>query len=289
MLKIWLREPLLHFLLIGAALFLLYGLQNETIDDDKNRIVVSKNDIDHLKILWKKKWQRLPTTQELKGLIEQQIREEVLYREALAMGLDQNDTIVRRRLAQKVEFISADLAAQVEPTEAQLMDHIKTNADKFEVPARVDFVQVFLSTDRRGENVENDAKRLLDELQKADSKVDIKAAGDSIMLGAEHKQLSIRAVSRMFGRAFAEKLFALPVGSWQGPIPSAYGLHLIRIDSKAMARQPELQTVREKVRDNWHAQQRRNLDEAFYKSLRQRYKIVIESDNQKDSIASAKK
>ena len=289
MLKKLLREPLLHFLLIGGALFLLYGLENGGIDNNGDQLVISKNDINRLKALWKKKRQRLPTSQELNGLIEQQIRVEVLYREALVMGLDQNDTIVRRRLAQKMEFISSDLAAQVEPIEAQLMDHLAENADKFEVPARADFVQIYLSTERRGENVEEDAGRLLVKLQKADSKVDIMTAGDSIMLGAQHKQLSIRAVSRMFGRAFANKLFALPVGSWQGPIPSAYGLHLIRIDDKTPARRPELEAVRQKVRDDWTAQQRRKLDGAFYKSLRQRYEIIIEDLDKNETMAGAEK
>jgi hypothetical protein len=111
--KKWLREPLLHFLLIGAALFLLYGYQNDGYVDQGNRIVISKSDINRLVMLWEKKWQRSPTRVELEGLIEQQIQEEVLYREALAMGLDLNDGVVRRRLAQKVEFISYDLGSPV--------------------------------------------------------------------------------------------------------------------------------------------------------------------------------
>ncbi len=165
MLKKWLREPLLHFLLIGAALFVLYGLQNDEAVGDDRRIVFTDADINRLVALWEKRWQRLPTQLELEGLIESQIREEVLYREALAMGLDQQDTVVRRRLAQKLEFITADLAAQAEPGDAELADFLAAHSDQFEVPGRISFVQVYLNADKRGEQVEQDAIILLDELE----------------------------------------------------------------------------------------------------------------------------
>ena len=286
MLKKWLREPLLHFLLIGAALFVLYGLQNDEAVSDSSRIVFTEADIDRLSALWEKKWQRLPTQQELEGLIESQIREEVLYREALAMGLDKQDAVVRRRLAQKIEFISADLAAQAEPSEAELADHLAAQADKFEVPGRISFVQVYLNADKRGAQVQQDARRLLGELTQPDSAIDIMLAGDSFMFGQQHEQLSEQGVARLFGETFATKLFALPVGSWQGPVPSGYGLHLVRIDHKTESRQPELDAVRDKVRNEWLAGQRRTMDEAFYKSLRQRYEIVIADIMPEDIVGS---
>ncbi len=153
----FLREPLLHFLLIGGALFLVYSLQNEGLVEN-NRIVISEAEVDRLITLWEKKKQRLPTQNELKSLIEQKIREEVMYREALAMGLDQNDSIVRRRLAQKVEFISADLAALVEPTETVLADYLAAHSDKFELPAQINFVQVYISPDKHGPNIQDYAE-----------------------------------------------------------------------------------------------------------------------------------
>jgi len=284
----WLREPLLHFLLIGGALFLFYGLQNEGFDDNRNRIVFTEADIDRLSTLWEKKRQRPPTQVELDGLIEQQIREEVMYREALAMGLDQNDSIVRRRLAQKVEFISADLAALAEPSDAELADYLATHSDMFEVPGRINFVQVYLNADQRGEYVQQEVQRLLDELTQAGSEVDITTAGDPFMLGQHHAQLTEQGVTRLFGEDFASKLFALPVGSWQGPVRSGYGLHLVRIDSKTVARQQELAAVRDKVRNEWFAEQRRTVDKAFYQSLRQRYEIVIKDVIVKDTIVNAK-
>jgi len=277
LLKKWLHEPLLHFMLIGAAIFVFYNLQTDDSVDDSNNIVISESDIDRLITLWERKWQRLPTEIELEGLIEAQIREEVLYREALAMGLDQNDTIVRRRLAQKVEFISADIASQAEPSATDLQSYLDTHADKFEVPARVSFQQVYLNADQRGVNVEQDASRLLNELAQPGSTIDVMEAGDSFMLGQQHEQLTRQGVSRLFGQQFAEKVFELPVGSWQGPVVSGYGLHLVYVDTKSEAKAVTLDEVRDKVRDEWLAQQRRKMDQVFYSELRKRYDIVVET------------
>jgi peptidyl-prolyl cis-trans isomerase C len=276
LLKRWLREPLLHFLLIGAALFALYGLQNDEVKDDSRRIVISESDVDRLISLWEKKWQRLPTQAELEGLIEAQIREEVLYREALAMGLDQNDTIVRRRLAQKVEFISADLAAQVEPTEMDLQTYLDSHIDKFTIPGRISFQQVYLNPDKRGELVEADARQLLSDLRKPGTVANIMAIGDSFMFGQQYKDLSEHGVARQFGKEFAAKLFTLPVGNWQGPVLSGYGLHLVLVESKVASRQPALAEVRDRVRDEWLTDQRRDINEAFYAELRKRYEISVD-------------
>ena len=282
-----LREPLLHFLLIGGVLFAAYDLQNEGLVEN-NRIVISEAEIDRLITLWKKKRQRLPTQGELQGLIEQQVREEVMYREAIAMGLDQNDSIVRRRLAQKIEFISADLAALAEPTETELTNYLAAHSNTFELPARIDFVQVYIDLNKHGDNVQDYAKSLLNKLKQVDSDLDIKTVGDSLMLDQQYEQLTEHDISRLFGKDFANNLFTLPIGSWQGPVSSGYGPHLVRIDNKTEARLPELETVRDKVRNEWLTQQRRTMDEVFYKALRQRYEIVIKNPSKKDSVASTK-
>lgn len=275
--KNWLREPLLHFLLIGAAIFAFYGLQNDEAVDDDRRIVIGEGDIDRLITLWERKWRRLPTPAELEGLIEAQVREEVLYREALAMGLDQNDTIVRRRLAQKVEFIATDIAAQAEPDEADLVAYLEKHADKFQIPGLISFTQAYLNTDRRGDRAEADARQLLADLRQAGSTVDVLTVGDPFMFGEQHEELTRHGVARLFGDQFATAIFSLPVGDWQGPVASGYGLHLVRVGSRTDARQPGLDEVRERVRDEWLAEQRRQMDEAFYTELRKRYDIVIES------------
>jgi hypothetical protein len=274
--KKWFGEPLVHFLVIGAALFLFYGFKNDGYVDYDNRIVITEADIKRLGLLWEKKWQRPPLQFELEGLIEQQIREEVLYREALSMGLDQNDTVVRRRMAQKVEFISSDLAGQLEPSEEELTAYLTNNPEKFEIPGRISFTQIYLNTDRHGENIKQDALDLLGQLKQEGPGVDISEAGDPFMFGAQHDQLSHHGVSRLFGDDFATRLFELPVGSWQGPVWSGYGLHLVLIEDKTESTQPELSDVLDDVRNEWLTEQRRTLDEALYKSLRKRYEIQID-------------
>ena len=271
----FLREPLLHFLLIGAALFLFYNLQNEGRVDN-NRIVISEAQINHLVTLWNKKRQRPPTEIELEGMIKQQVREEVMVREALAMGLEKNDSIIRRRLAQKIEFITSDLAALAEPSETELSNYLLTHSEQFSLPARIDFVQVFINPEKRGIDTDVYANSLLSELTQTGENNDITTLGDSLMLGQQHEQMTEHDVSRLFGKEFASKLFTLSVGSWQGSIQSGYGLHLVRISNKAEAQLPELNAVREKVRVEWQAQQRQDMDKVFYESLRQRYEIVIE-------------
>jgi hypothetical protein len=201
---------------------------------------------------------------------------EVLYREALAMGLDLNDGVVRRRLAQKVEFISYDLAVEIESKDSDLAEYLAANPDKFEVPGRISFIQIYLNTDRRGENTEKDAQKLLGQLTQAESEVDIAKAGDSFMFGQRHAQLSHHGVARLFGNDFADKLFSSPVGTWQGPVLSSHGLHLVLIENKTEALEPELALVRDHVRNEWIAEQRQSMNVAMYQSLRERYEIVVE-------------
>lgn len=276
MLKKWLREPLLHFLLIGAVLFIIYGLQNnEEVDSNNKQIIISQTLSDGLVARWEKKWQRPPTQQELERLIEQEVREQVLYREALTLGLDKNDPVVRRRLAQKIEFISSDLAAQVEPTEQDLITYFKANPEQFEQPGYISFTQIYLNADRRAANLEKDAHDLLSKLRQGDVEMDISMLGDPFMFGQQHEDLADFAVTRLFGSAFTEAIFKLPVGRWQGPVRSGLGIHLLRIDAKTPVQQAELDLVREKVRFEWMAEQRREMDKALYQSLRQKYEILL--------------
>ena len=272
-----LHEPLLHFLLIGAALFVLYGITNDEVVDDSLRIVITESDIDRQIALWERKWQRLPTQAELEGLVEAQIREEVLYREALAMGLDKNDTIVRRRMAQKVEFISSNISDTLEPTKADLSDYLAANPDKFEIPGRVSFLQVYLNADRHGERLEADAQVLLSQLKQAGADADVSAAGDPFMFGERFQDKADFEVSRMFGHEFTEAVMAATPSEWQGPVRSGYGLHLVYVSSKMDSRLPSLDEVRDRVNDEWMARQRNEMDELFYQELRKRYDISIEN------------
>lgn len=286
MLKKYLREPLLHFLVIGALLFVVFAFKNDGISDQSKRIIFTNDDIHRLSLLWEKQRQRPPSQTELKALIEQQVREQVMYREALAMGLDKNDSIVRRRLAQKVEFISSDLAAQIEPSESDLTEYLSRHSQQFLIPARISFVHIYLSSDKHGADIENKASRLLADLESAGVDADITKFGDSFMLGQVHKDLTETEVARLFGEGFSKKIFILPIGGWQGPVRSGFGLHLLQIQSKTQSVQAELAMVRDKVRKAWMNQQRNALDKAFYNSLRQRYDIIIGDESVKDLTVS---
>lgn len=271
-----LRDPLIHFLLIGAAFFLFYEYKNNDPVNSDNRIVINKTDINRLAVLWDNKWQRPPTRAELETLVQQHVREEVLYREALAMGLDKDDSVVRRRLAQKVELVSFDLDVEIKSSESDLAEYLAANPDKFEVPARVDFVHIYLNSGRRGDDAVTDARNLLDQLVRAEPEVNITTAGDPFLFGQQHSHLSQYGVARLFGDEFADRLFSLPVGAWQGPVHSDHGLHLVLVENLTEALEPDLALVRDHVRNEWIAEQRESLNEAKYQSMRQRYKVDVE-------------
>lgn len=272
------REPLVHFLLLGAGLFLLFGWVADDEGDRPDHIVVSSGQIEQLVATWTRTWQRPPTQQELDGLIEDYIRGEVYYREAVAMGLDRDDTIVRRRMRQKLEFFTDDLVDSAGPSEEQLAAFYHENADVFRVPGRIAFRQIYIDRDRRGERALDDALALLARLSSGDeADLDRTAAGDSLLLPAEVGPSSRDEIARQFGRAFAESVFELPVGRWSGPVESGYGLHLVRIERRAEAALPSLDALRAEVEREWRAGRRKQAAEAFYQSLRERYEIRIES------------
>ena len=270
----WFREPLLHFLILGAALFWLAGALGDPASGRADRIVLTAGDVEQLGAGFERTWQRPPTEEELAGLLEDRVREEIFYREALALGLDRDDTIVRRRMRQKIEFLSEDLAA-AEPGDADLESWLAAHREAFRQEPRVAFRQVYLSRDRRGEAVRADALRLLAELRAADADLDPAAQGDPLPLPAETDALSASDVSRLFGGAFSARLFELEPGRWEGPVESAYGLHLVFVRERVEGRDPTLAEVREAVAREWLADRRRQAREAFYRDLRSRYEVEI--------------
>ena len=183
-------------------------------------------------------WMRPPTAVELKGLVEDYVAEEVYYREAVAMGLDQDDTVIRRRLRQKMEFISEDIANSVEPSEAQLHEYLAQNAGKFARPADISFRQVYLNAERRGDSVRADAEKLLAELQSGRGPADPAEAGDPTLLPAAMEAASPQAIANVFGAEFTRQVDDAPVGQWSGPIESAFGFHLVRVEERVSTKAP---------------------------------------------------
>jgi hypothetical protein len=268
----WIREPLVHFLAIGAALFLLYGWFGDAGPAD-DQIVVTPDRVRQIAQRFAMQWQRPPTRDELDNLIESDVRQEVLYREALAMGLDRDDTIIRNRLVQKLEFLSETLVP--DPTDEQLRTFLTENPDRYALPARYSFRHVYFSPDRRGGRVESDAEEALARLRSGEVE-DFEALGDGFLLPQRFDRLPSTEVAELFGRDFAAALAGLEAGAWQGPVLSGYGLHLVLIDEVVAARPPEFAEVRRRVEADYLAEQRRQTEEAVYEELRARYDIEVQ-------------
>jgi len=272
----FLREPLVHFLVLGAGIFLLAALVGESDQDQPDQIVVSVGQIDRLVETWQRTWQRPPTQVELEGLVEDHIREEILYREAIALGLDRDDTIIRRRLRQKMEFLPQDLVDQIEPTDAELRTYLGENADAYQVETRVSFQHIYLNLDRRGTAAEGDARRLLADLKANGGPVEPAVLSDPILLPYDLELLSESEVARLFGQEFASRLIEIAPGGWTGPLGSSYGLHLVRVREGLPARVPGLSEVRKAVKRDWQFMRRQELDDQFFRSLKERYVIEVQ-------------
>ncbi len=270
------KEPLIHFLILGALLFALNDVVGDSSSTDAdNSIVISDTEVEWMQSTWNKKWQRMPTEDELQGLIESYIREEVLYREGLAMGLDEDDTIIRRRLATKMEFLAKDIGQIVEPTELELQDYFKWNLDRYMDPAKVSFSHIYFNLDNR-ENPSGDAQVVLGKLRKNEAvSAEDWQLGDPFMLHYDYVLKSQTEVMQLFGSGFADAVFEITPGGWQGPVQSGYGLHLVYIKDMVGAREPSLEEVREKVKNDLVTQRRTDSFETFYKSLRDKYDIEI--------------
>jgi len=271
-----LREPLLQFLLIGGAIFAANGLLSNHTPAGRASIVVTQGRIESLAAAFSLTWQRPPTANEMEGLIRDYVREEVAAREAITLGLDKDDIIIRRRLRQKLEFVSEDVAARAEPTDAELRAWLSAHPADFGVDPTFTFSHVYLSPERRGAHLARDAALLLAKLQRAGVHADAAAEGDPFLLGHRFDALPARDVKSQFGMNFAAVLSTLPPGRWQGPIESGYGVHLVFLHGRTEARMPALDEVRDAVRREWSNAQKVEATERLYQKLLERYTVTIE-------------
>jgi hypothetical protein len=266
-----LREPLLHFLVLGAGLFLLYGYVGDAVPERADKILVDEAEIARLSEQFQRTWMRPPTRQEL---AEDFVKEEILNREALALGLDKDDLVIRRRMRQKMEFLNAALAEQREPTDAELQAYLDANPGKFRRPARYSFRQNYLGPDVAG--TERRAADLLARLQ-ADPALgaDPQALGDPTLLPPGLDSASEQEIAATFGTEFADSVSGLAKDTWRGPYPSSYGLHLIRLTGKEEGGLPELGQIRSAVAREWSNERRQEADDHFYQALRARFSVEI--------------
>jgi PPIC-type PPIASE domain len=271
-----LREPLLHFLVLGAALFGLFSMVDKNSSEAPAKIIVSTSRVTTLADGFARTWRRPPTEQELQGLVEDYIRDEIFYREGRAAGLDRDDFVIRRRVRQKMEFLAEDMAA-AEPSDEQLAAYLASNSERFRTEDRLTFHQVFLSATRRGNALDDDARQIADTLVRTSAPEDTATLGDPFLLGEEFREMSQSDIARTFGEGFAKRLSAIAPGRWQGPIPSSFGVHFVFVDERAKGSLPSLDSVREAVQREWLNARRIEAEQKLYRTLRDRYQIVVET------------
>ena len=273
------KEPLFYFFLLGAVIFGIHGYIKIGLNNTTGRyeVQITSSDVDWLRNRWNKLMNREPTPGELQGLIDSMIREEILYREAVAMGLDEKDTVVRRRLAQKMEFLFKDLADMAQPTDAQLTAYFTENQDRYHIPAAFTFMHVFFSSDTRSHNAQPDAKAALDQFQQKNTSIeDALNFGDPFMQGLAFDGQTPDQVARVFGEKFSESMGTLKPNQWQGPIKSSYGWHLVYIDKLIPASIPQFEQVRSKVQIDYVSQNRDTVNRQVYKDISARYSVLVE-------------
>ena len=275
-----LREPLLHFFLIGAALFLLFGWRSNSVSLPEGQtgtptaqIVVSRDALDQMNNLFAKTWQRPPTEEEQKKLIEDFVRNEIYYREAIAIGLDRDDEVLKRRLRQKMEFIYEDITSWVEPTDADLKTYMKKHREMYLTDPQMSFRQVYINTNNRGTSAESDARQVLAQLTGG---ADPDSVGDRTLLEPEVPLSPLWDIRKQFGDEFSNSLLEIKPGRWEGPIRSGFGLHVVFVRESVSGRLPDLNEAREMVKRDWVFERQKELKDAAYAKIMERYTVTVE-------------
>ena len=271
-------DSLVQFLLIGLALFLGYTFlhRHQSEVAPSHQIALTLDDLRAMELTFQSQWQRQPTAEEFNSMVENKIQEEILYREGLAMGLDKDDTIVKRRMAQKMQFLAEDVAAAHEPSSAELKAWFSRNAEKFALPSRITFRHIFFGFDKRGQNAQRDAAAALGKLAGQPQTSPLAAASaDAFMFEDYYADRTAQQLAKEFGPTFAVGIFRLHPGAWAGPIESGYGWHLVFIDSLIPGRIPGFEEVEPDVRTAWLATQKAQAWQAAYARMRARYTVLL--------------
>ena len=277
------REPLLHFLFLGGGLFLLFNVMNGEMVDKPNRIVVSQGQVALLATNFARTWERPPSDEEMQLLIDNYLLDEVYYREALALGLDEDDNVIRRRLRQKLGFILEDTAALLDPDDKELTAYMDAHAEQFRVQPQVSFRQVYLSMDTRSD-IDADASEILARLQAGE---DPQLLGDRIMLADAYTLASRDDIKRRFGEGFAHQLMRVTPGDWAGPLTSGFGGHLVLITENKPGRMPELAEVKEEVKREWLLARTEELKQNTFRKLLENYEVVMQEPMESSGMDSS--
>lgn len=274
------KDPLVHFLVVGALLFGVSYWLNPPEADSAGQITITAEDVEKMRTTIELVQGRPATTAEVDALVETRVREEVMYREALATGLDRDDTLVRNRLIEKMRFLTENVAEPPAPTDEELATYFEAQASRFQIPAQVTFEHVFFGAERRGERARTDAAAALAGLRRGSktlSQTDLAKLGDPLPLWNRYDAMPDRDVALAFGDEFAAGLAPIEPGAWQGPIQSRYGWHVVRVVERSAERQPALDEVREAVQTAYLNERRDAENEARYRAMRERYDVVIDT------------
>lgn len=275
-----LKNPTVHIILLGliAAAAILIAVGPPTTDVSK-RVVITGADLLQQRAAFMRTWQREPTADELRGALEQHIRQEVLYREALARGYDRDDLVVRRAMQQKMEFLAASQAVQEPPTEEEIEAFFALRQERYRLPAVLSFEQIFVSPDSRGAGAEQASIDLLARLRSEDPDSDALVSwGDPIMLETSYAGQTEREVSAAFGEVFAEAVVRLPIGEWQGPVSSGYGLHLVKVLQREDPRIPDWREVGGRVISDIEFEAKATARDQLYQEIAQNYEVFLDSE-----------
>jgi peptidyl-prolyl cis-trans isomerase C len=281
-----LREPLVHFVLLGVILFGIYAYAERSHGgvEQSRQIRLTVDDLSQLVLVFRSQWRRNPTPEELRSLVEDRVQEEVLYREAIALGIDRDDTIVKRRMAQKMQFLAEDVAAARQPTPEELGRWYEANRDQFAFPPRVSFRHLYFSPDRRAERARDDAAAALTKLagQQEDSNHAATLA-DTFMFQEYYRDRAPEFLGKEFGPNFALAVAKLSPGSWQGPVESGFGWHLVFVDTLIPGRVPALEEVEADVKTAWLAEQKAQAWQKAYQDMRGKYTVLLPAPAENES------
>ena len=271
-------EPLIQFLIVGAGIYAAYAMFGTPEENFRDTLVhVDSNRINAFISEWESRWNRPPTQQEIDGLIQSYIREDVLYRQAVAMGLNEDDPVTRRRMAQKLEFLTSDLAMMVQPAEGELEAYFEENQALYREPDRITFSHVFFNPDSRGDSTLEDAAKVLAQLRAADvPDAASMQVGDQLMLPNDFQAVTEAGIERVMGSGFAGSVMKLEAGQWYGPVLSGYGVHLVYVFDYQASTPAVFEDVQAAVLENWQMERRDKFNAEFLENLKSRYEIVID-------------
>jgi hypothetical protein len=270
------REPLVHFLALGGVIFAANAILHPSVRTDDHRIEITRADVARIRSLYAQQWGAEPRDAETGRLVEDYVRAEILFREGTALGLDAEDSVLRNRVIQKMEFLILDPAAGSEPSEPEIAAYFAAHRDAYRIPEAVAFRQIYFSRSSRGDRVDADAQAMLIRLRTG-SATDADR-GDPSMLPDAPEPRSRAEIEKDFGPEFSSAVFALPIGGWEGPVQSTIGLHLVQVTEHVPARMPALAELRQRVRGDMMEERQQKAAEAGFDQIRSRYRIVIDPD-----------